>query len=227
MAAPTLYFLYNTTTDDIPYGGNGSPDSRWKLITITGTNPDMKVFTGGGINNGLPTPTAPLNSRDATIRPLTGRLPIPQTYIESPTEGHMVNVPLAGRTTNRYVFAVYVKGDITSDLYLEAWDDDNFNSFGTPVLSGTHDYPDSMLNTIATTYQTPIDNWTGTTLSGGWQTPASGTGVCLRGSLSRLRLKGQDSVSDEALYYNMYVYLPYDAPLFHNQPVEAFRYLYI
>lgn len=227
MAAPTLYFLYNSSSDDVEYTGNGMPDSRWKLITTSGSNPDLKVFTGGGINNGIPTPTAPLNTRDATIRPASGRLPIPQTFIESPTAGYMQHVPLAGRTTNRYVFAVHVEGSLTSDLYLEAWDDDNFNSVSLPVISGTNSYPDSMINAIATTYQTPVENWTGTTLSGGWQVPASGTGVCLRGSTSRLRLKGTDSVSDETLYYNMYIYLPWDAPLFHNQPVEAFRYLYV
>jgi len=227
MVAPTLYFLYNITTNDIPYTGTGSPNSQWKLVTISGAQPDIKVFTGGGINNGLTTPTAPYGSRDATIRPLTGRLPIPQTYIETVSDNIMYNVPLAGRTTNRYVFGVYVKGQITSDLYLEAWDNANFTTYGLPVLSGTNDYPDSMVNAIATTNQTPITNWTGTTLSGGWLMPVSGTGVCLRGSDSRLRLKGSDSINNETLYYNMYIHLPYDAELFHNQPVEAFRYLYV
>ena len=227
MAAPTLYFLYNSSTTDVPYTGTGGDAGVWKTININGSTPDVKVFTGGGINNGIPTPTAPLNTRDATIRPLTGRIPIPQTFIESTASGVMSYVPLAGKTTNRYVFAVYVEGTITSDLYLEAWDDENFTTYDLPVLSGTNDYPDSMVTAIATTNVTPISNWGGTTLSGGWLMPVSGTGVCLRGSDSRVRLKGTDSINNEALYYNMYINLPYDAPLFHNQPVEAFRYLYV
>jgi hypothetical protein len=227
MTAPILYFLYNKTETDTPYTGTGEETAQWGLITLSGTVPDIKVFTGGGINNDLPVPTAPYGSRDATIRPALGQMPIPQTYIESFANNIMTSVPLAGRTTNRYVFCVYVKGSITSDLYLEAWDDDSFASFILPVLSGTLNYSDSMVTAIATTYQTPNVSWEGTTLSGGWLMPASGTGVCLRGSTSRLRLKGQDAVEDEALYYNMYINLPYDAPLFHNQPVETFRYLYI
>ncbi len=227
MSEPKLKFFYNSTSTDTPYTGNGYEDSQWKYITVSGAVIDRKIFTGGGINNGLTTPTAPWMSRDATIRPLTGRVPIPQTFIEPTSSGLMHYVPLAGRTTGRYVFAVYVDGEITSDLYLESWDDNNFISYDLPVLSGTITYSDSMINAIATVDAAPPSNWAGTTLSGGADVPPVGTGVCLRGSTSRVRLKGTDNVQDEALYYNMFIYLPYDAPLFHNQPVEAFRYLYI
>jgi len=225
MVAPSLYFFYNSSTNDTAYMGNGEETSDWKLISVSGTI-DTKVFTGGGINNGLPVPTASYGSRDATIRPLGGRIPIPQIYIESVGKD-MVNVPLAGKNTNRYVFAVYVDGYITCDLYLECWDDNNFLTYDLPVLSGTNAYPDSMVNAYRTTSESPPSNWEGVTLSGAEEVPPANKGVCLKGSVSRLRLKGSDSISNEAVYYNMYVSLPYDAPLFHNQPVEAFRYLYI
>jgi len=227
MSEPKLTFFYNSTSNDTPYTGSGEEDSQWKFITISGAVPDRKIFTGGGINNRLPTPTAPWMSRDATIRPSSGRLPIPQTFIEPTSSGLMHHVPLAGRTTGRYVFAIYVDGEITSDLYLEAWDDANYISYGLPVLSGTAAYTDSMVNAIATVDSAPITNWQGVTLSGATEVPPTNFGVCLRGTDSRVRLKGFDSVTDEALYYNMFIYLPDDAPLFHNQPVEAFRYLYI
>lgn len=227
MSEPKLNFFYNSTSNETPYAGTGLEDEQWKYITVSGAVTDRKIFTGGGINNGLTTPTAPWMSRDATIRPIIDRIPIPQTFIEPTSSGLMHHVPLAGRTTGRYVFAIYVDGELTSDLYLEAWDDNNFISHDLPVLSGTTTYPDSMVNAISTTDNAPPYNWSGVTLSGGIEVPPVGTGVCLRGSDSRVRLKGTDNVQDEALYYNMFIYLPYDAPLFHNQPVEAFRYLYI
>jgi hypothetical protein len=227
MSEPKLTFLYNSTTTDTAYTGSGAADSQWKIITLSGATPDKKVFTGGGINNGLQVPESPLHSRDATIRPLSGRLVIPQVFIESTYDNKMVNVPLAGSNDGQHVFAIYVDGEVTSDLYVEYWDDTNFNTYDFPVLSGTITYSDSMVNAIATTSGSPPSNWKGVTLPEGWMMPPTGSGVCLRGSDSRLRLKGTDSVIDEALYYNMYVSLPYDSPLFHNQPIEAVRYLYV
>ena len=180
---------------------------------------DTKIFTGGGINGTISTPTATFGSRDATLRPLTNAYVIPQVFIESTIDNIMYNVPLAGRNTNRYAFGVYVDGYIASDLYLEAWDTSDFLTTYLPVISGTNDYPYSMLNAICTTDQAPPDDsWHGTTVSGA---------SCLSGFENRLRLKNADSVYNEAVYYNMYLLLPYDAPLFHNQPVEAFRYLYV
>ncbi len=227
MSEPIITFLYNTSAVDSPYLGTGEETEYWKKInTITGSGTaDLKVFTGGGINGAVSTPTAPYGSRDATIRPISGRIPIPQTFIESTNNNLMYNVPLAGQTTNRYVFCAYVEGYLSSDLYLECWDDSSLLTTSLAVLSGTATYSGSMINAIRTTTASPSPGWVGTTLSGS-MTVTSG-GVCLRGYDSRLRLKGADSVTNEALYYNMFVYLPYDAPLFHQQPVEAFRYTYI
>jgi len=227
MSEPKLSFFYNRTLTDTPYTGIGEPTTQWSKITISGVMSHRKIFTGGGINNGISTPEAPWGSRDATLRPSIGRIPIPQTFIEPIFSGNMVHVPLAGKTTGRYVFAVHVDGEITSDLYLEAWDDDNYISYTSPVLSGTLTYPDSMITAISTFNAAPPPNWEGVTLSGSADVPPNGKGVCLRGSNSRVRLKGTDNILNETLYYNIYVNLPFDSPLFHNQPIEAFRYLYI
>jgi len=227
MSEPIITFLYNTSLTDTSYTGTGEEVGNWKKInTTTGSGVvDVKVFTGGGINGTIPSPTAPYGSRDATLRPLAGCQVIPQTYIESYNDNIMRQVPLAGRTTNRYVFCVYVEGILTSDLYIECWDDSSLLTTSGTVLSGTVAYPGSMINAIRTTTAAPPSNWEGVTLSGSSEITTSG--VKLSGYESRLRLKGADSVQNEALYYNMYVYLPYDAPLFHSQPVEAFRYMYI
>ena len=133
----------------------------------------------------------------------------------------MYNVALAGKNTNRYVFGVYVDGEITSDLYLEAWDDDSFATTTSPVLAGTTAYPQSMINAIRTTASGAAAGWTGATASGTSQSNY------LRGYDNRVRLAGDDSSINETLYYNMYVSLPYDAGLFHGTPIIGFRYLYV
>ena len=218
MSEPILSFIYNTSNSDTPYTGTGEEVGPWQNIVLTGT-PDTKVFTDGGINGTIDTPTAAIGSRDATLRPLTGTTVIPQVFIESTSKGYMYNIPLAGRNTNRYVFGVFVDGDVSSDLYLEAWDTSDFLTTYLPAVSGTGTYPHSMINAIRTTDQTPPDSsWHGTTTSGA---------SCLEGFENRLRLKNADFIHNEAVYYNMYFLLPNDSPLFHNQPVESFRYLYV
>jgi len=222
MSEPILTFLYNYSKTDSPYAGSGGPDGNWKevyLSTASGVVSDRKVYTGGGIHHSLPTPTAPFGSREATIKPMVGIYPIPQIYIESEIDNVMYHVPLASGNpnTNRYVFGVYVDGLITSDLYLEMWDDVTFSTTSLPTLSGTLNYPHSVFNAIRTTDEAPPDNWTG----------ASGNAVYLAGYDNRLRLKGFDNIQNETLYYNMYAAIPWDLEFTHDQPVEAYRYLYI
>ena len=224
MSEPTLSFIYNYGSNDTGYGGTGGPSGDWKVITVTtsgGGTPDTLVFTGNGINAALPTPTATYGAREATIRPVAGTLTIPQTYIESEIDNIMYNVPLAGKNSNRYVFGVYIDGEITSDLYLEAWDDSSFATTTSPVLAGTASQPQSMINAIRTTQSGGPGNWTGATASGTSQSNY------LKGYDNRVRLAGDDSSINETLYYNMYVSLPYDATLFHGTPIIGFRYLYV
>ena len=102
------------------------------------------------------------------------------------------------------------------NYYLEYWDDDTFSSTDLPVLSGTSAYPHSMVNAIRTTAVAPPSDWTG----------ASTNASYLSGFSNRLALKNASSVVNEAVYFNIYISIPYDASLFHNQPVETFRYLY-
>ena len=227
MSEPILTFLYNHSTNDAPYLGTGGTFGDWKeifLATGSGVDPDRKVYTGGGIHQSLPTPTAPFGRREATLKPVSGVYPVPQIYIESVIDNIMYHVPLASGqpNTNRYVFGVYVDGLITSDLYLEMWDDINFSTHTLPTLSGSINYPHSVFNAISTTGFAPPEGWTGATVSG-----ASAGAVCLAGYENRLRLKGADTIQNETLYYSMYAAIPWDLAFTHDQPVESYRYLYI
>jgi hypothetical protein len=212
MAAPTLSFIYNRGADTA-YSGTGGQDADWYLIDVS---QDKKIYTGGGILGTLPVPTAPAGTRDATVRPAFGTYVVPQIYIETPAL--MYHVPLASGNpnTNRYVFGVYVDGTITSDLYLEYWDDNTFTTTDLPVLSGSVSYPYSMVNAIRTTNGAPPGSWSG----------GSTDGAYVSGFNPKLPLKDASSVANEAVYFNIYVRIPSDASLFHNEPIEAYRYLY-
>lgn len=221
MSEPILTFLYNYSETDAAYTGTGGPDGDWKeiqLATGSGVNSDTKVYTGGGIHQSLPTPTATYGSREATLRPVSGLYSVPQIYIESDADTIMYHVPLASGqpNTNRYVFGVYVDGQTESDLYLEMWDDVTFATTDIPTLSGSVNYPHSCFNAIRTTSSAPPALWTG----------ASTDAEYLAGYNNRLRLKGSDSILNEAVYFSMYAAIPWDLEFTHDTPIEAYRYLY-
>jgi hypothetical protein len=212
MAAPILSFIYNRGADTV-YSGTGGQDADWYLIDVS---QDKKIYTGGGILGTLPVPTAAAGTRDATVRPAFGTYVVPQIYIETPSLMYHVPTASGNPNTNRYVFGVYVNGTITSDLYLEYWDDNTFTTTDLPVLSGSVNYPYSMVNAIRTTNGAPPGGWSG----------GSADGAYLSGFSPKLALKDASSVANEAVYFNIYTRIPFDAELFHNEPIEAYRYLY-
>jgi hypothetical protein len=220
MAEPTLSFIYNTSSTDATYSGTGQATGNWRVISV---NTDTLVFTGGGILGELPTPTAATGSRDATIKPAAQSYVIPQAFVDDTTI--MYNVPLAGygpassQGPYRYPFGVYVNGSMNSDLYLEAWDDATFSTTTSEVLTGTaNSSNESFVNAIRTTNNAPP--W-----SPGW-TGSDTRAEYLRGTSRRLPLKNASAITDEAVYYNIYIRLETDTTTFHNTPVLGFRYLY-
>lgn len=218
MSEPTLSFIYNYSEVDAPYGGTGGAYGDWKEIRTT-SPADIKVYTGGGIHQSLETPTASYGRREATIKPSVGTYPVPQIYIESENDNIMYHVPLASGqpNSNRYVFGVYVDGEMTSDLYLEMWDDNTFSTTNIPTLSGSVNYPHSIFNAIKTTNGPPLSNWTGD----------STDATYLAGYSNRLGLKGSDSIINETLYFSIYAAIPFDLEFTHDTPIEGYRYLYI
>lgn len=224
MSEPILSFLYNVSDDDAPYSGNGGSYGTWQEIyVVTATNisgvSDTKVYTGGGIHQCVETPTAPFGRREATIKPASGSLPIPQIFIESGNDDIMYHVPLASGqpNTNRHVFGVYVDGYMASDLYLEMWDDNTFATATIPTLIGTTNFPHSVFNAIKTTDEAPPENWTGDSPNASY----------LGGYSNRLGLKGVDSIQNEIMYYSLYAAIPWDLVFTHDQPIEGYRYLYV
>lgn len=217
MAAPSLTFIYNISTSDTPYAGLGDPNYG----VIDPLN-DLVVFTGGGIDDvdkNMGDATLTSGTRSATIRPSSTSYIIPYTYVES--GANMYRVYMAGQSyggqPRRYAFGVSVSGTISSDLYLEAWDDNSFSTYDLPVLSGTaNSGNESFVNAIRTTDTVPPVSWDG-----------SDTGAAfLRGQMDRVGLDNSSSITDKEVYFNVYVQLETDTVTFHNTPVFGFRYLY-
>jgi len=215
MAVPTIYFLFNKTSNDIPYSGSGESNATYSGINI---NSETLVFTGGGIDDSvLTTPTAASGTRSSTIRPSVSSYVIPETYVEDASL--MTHIPLVGHNVNRYSMCVYVNGYASSDIYLEAWDDNTFSTTNLAVLQGsTNSSDESYINAIRTTGGSPP--W-----GPGWNGGDTGAAY-LRGTDDRVALANASSVTDQALYYNIYIRLETDSSTFHNEPVLAFRYLY-
>ncbi len=215
MAVPTISFLYNKNAVDIPYGGTGAADSNYNVINI---NSDRFIFSGGGIDDSvLTTPTCASGTRSYTIRPSVSSYVIPETYVEDVSL--MTHIPLVGHNVNRYCMCVYVNGYASSDIYLEAWDDNTFSTTALAVLQGSSNSGnESYMNAIRTTGGAPP--W-----GPGWNGGDTGAAY-LRGTSDRVALANASSVTDQALYYNIYVRLETDSSTFHDEPVLAFRYLY-
>ncbi len=216
MAEPTIYFLYNKTSNDVAYTGVGASDSNYNVIDI---NNEKVIFTGGGIDDTILTePTCVSGTRSPTIRPSVSAYIIPETYIEDASV--MTHIPLVGHNNNRYSMCLYVNGTASSDIYLEAWDDNTLSTTTLEVLQGSaNSSNESYVNAIRTTDQvTPIYPWNGGSGSYG--------SAYLRGTGDRTPLKGSSPIANESLYYNIYIKLQTDSATFHNTPVLAARYLY-
>ena len=174
------------------------------------------VFTGGGILGSIATPTCASGTRDATIRPSVAPYIIPQTFIEKPDL--MYEACNCGRNSFIYAMAVRIDGYMSSDLYLEAFDDNSFSTTDLEVLYGTDETGfESFVNAIRTTDQTPAMAWNGTSTGAAY----------VRGTEHRVPLGNASTLTDTTVYYNIYIELPTDCSTFHATPVIAFRYLYI
>lgn len=216
MAEPTITFGFrhsNATDVAWPFNGTNDPEqSGWKEMTPA---TDTIVFTGGGILGTLATPTVASGTRDATIKPSVSSYVIPQTYVEI----DQMYITYAGYNTNRYTFSAYVYGTASSDLYLEAWDDNSFSTTDIELLQGTtNNGNNSCVNAIRTTAASPPWPWDGSDVAAAY----------LRGSGTayRVALANASSVTDQAVYWNIYIELPTDISTFHVTPCLAIRYLY-
>ena len=214
MSEPTITFAFNHAGSDAPWGYTGSGNTNVNGYRAIDPNVNTLVFTGGGILGSLPTPTTASGSRDATIRPSVSSYVIPQLFVE---QDIMYIAALVGANTNRYTMAVRIDGTATSDLYLEAFDDNTLSTTDLEILQGTSNSGNnSFVNAIRTTSVEPPSDWNGNSPGAAY----------LRGTDHRVGLNNTATITDSTVYYNIYIRLETDCSTFHVQPVLAFRYLY-
>lgn len=213
---PTITFAFNHAGSDAPWSYFGYDGEETNKDGFRAISPftDLLVWTGGGILGSLPTPTTTSGSRDATIRPSVSPYVIPQLFVE---QDIMYHCALVGKNTNRYTMAVRITGTATSDLYLEAWDDNSLSTTGLEILIGTtNSSNNSFINAIRTTAVGPPSDWNGN----------SSGAAYLRGTDHRVALDNSATITDSTVYYNIYIELPTDVSTWHINPILAFRYLY-
>ena len=212
---PTITFAFNhNAASDTPWSYTGTGDPNVGGYRVIEPSTDLLVFTGGGILGSLPTPTTISGSRDATIRPSITSYVIPQLFVE---QDQMYHAQFVGANTNRYVMAIRIDGTATSDLYIEAFDDNSMSSTDLEILSGTtNSSNNSFINAIRTTSSNPPSDWNGN----------SSGAAYLRGTEHRVGLNNSATITNSTVYYNIYIELPTDVSTWNVQPVLAFRYLY-
>jgi hypothetical protein len=233
MAEPYLRFIYNHSNNDAAYdfytGNQGS--SNWLQIT---PGVDKVIFTGGGIDDWNPhligdetQMTLASGSRSPTIRPAVTSYIIPHVFVESGST--MYRVPSASNlgtpNTKAYAFGVSVSGTIEGQLYLEAWDDFSFSTFADEVLTGSpNSSNESHVNAINTDAAKASN---GGVMPYPWNGGTTG-GAYLRGDSDRVAFQGTllTHITDEVVFFNVYIRLETDSVTFHNTPVFGFRYLY-
>ena len=219
MAAPNVFFFFNSGSGDAtPHEAGSGANDDWTLITV-GSAGHTLVFTGDGINDGDAT-----GERDTVIIPAAGSLEIDKTFIDN---GSIVDqVPLAGTDQgqqsggdNRYVFCIYFDGETASAPYLEMWDDSDHDSIANQSL-GAGTPADSMVKGIVTTAGAPGSaNWVG---------HPDQINMAGSGNDNRLDLNAGSSIGSAGanIYWNQCCRVPSTASPFSDTPVTSLRFTY-
>lgn len=217
MALPNRYWLYNNSANDGANSGNasggaGASSSNWVVIDLVN---DALLFLDDQQTDGDPSS----GTKYPVIKPESGSLEAPKTFVKDNSAAIYDQVPLAGTTAGgqsggnkRYVFAIYFDGATAGKPYLEAWNtsahaasDSAFLGAGTPA--------NSTLRAIATTDAVPGSaTWSGT--------PLAGTG-------SRVELDDAALAGAANVYFNIKQVIPSTfTPQASSDLVLALRFLY-
>jgi hypothetical protein len=222
MSLPNRYWLFNNTSNDgantgNASGGAGASSSNWVVIDLVN---DALLFLDDQQTDG----DAISGTKYPLIKPESGDLEAPKTFVKDNSEAIYDQVPLAGTTNGeqdggntRYVFAIYFDGAIAGIPYLEAWDDSDHDSIWSPFLGGNGEDEsspeDSTLLAVSTTDAVPGSaTWAGTPLAG---------------TDSRIELDDAPLAGAQNVYFNIKQIIPSTfTALSSSDLVLALRFLY-
>lgn len=180
---------------------NSSTDSSYASAPsnfISVADDDSFIISDGSdsVKNNAAIPTdeqlnlaAPLIS--ATLPVIVGKY-----FLADVSAGLLKEIYLAGNQNKQYVFCCSFDGATSSEPVLEAWDNDDMDTY-TSVCLGTGTPNQSWYKAVCTTTSTPGADWTGTPLAG-------------NGSSNIVQLNnGSGALSGASdLYFNFKVIIP-------------------
>lgn len=217
MALPNRYWLYNNSANDgantgNATGGAGGASSNWVVIDLVN---DALLFLDDQQTDG----DSSTGTKYPIIKPESGSLEAPKTFVKDNSAAIYDQVPLAGTTdgeqsggNTRYVFAIYFDGATAGIPYLEAWDDSDHDAI-TSAFLGAGTPANSTILAVATTDAVPGSaTWAGTPLAG---------------TDSRVELDNAPLAGAQNVYFNIKQVIPYTfTPLADSNLVLALRFLY-
>ncbi len=161
------------------------------------------------------------------IKPESGSLEAPTTFVKDNSESVYDQVPLAGTINGgqsggntRYPFSIYFDGATAGKPYLEAWDNSDHDSNVDPFLGGYYESEEwhanpanSTIKAVSTTNAAPGSaTWAGTPLAG---------------TDSRIELDDAPLASSQNVYFNIKQVIPSTfSPRSSTDVVLALRFLY-
>jgi len=155
-----LILRVNITSTDDSYANH--PENYINL-----DDDDYLIFSGGSdaVKDGEDLPTELELNRAATVVSAIDSVEVAKYFLADYSENLLREIINAGLVAKRYVFAASFDGATATEPTLEAWDDDDCDTYiltclgaGTPNLS--------WYKAIVTTYSTPSAPWAGVSLAG-------------------------------------------------------------
>ncbi len=191
MATNLLVRINNSLTDGT-YAANPS-----NYVTLD-TAKDYFIFSQGSatVADGQAIPSQDDLNRAGVVISAVSAVTVPKYFLADVSVNLLKEIKLSGNNSNRYVFCASFDGATASEPILEAWDDDNLNTYTLTCLgAGTPN--SSWFKAICTTHSAPSYGWAGTPLAG---TGASNS-VLLNGGLGALTVATD-------LYFNLKIIIP-------------------
>jgi hypothetical protein len=183
------YTGYDVARDSVPSG----EEYYIELESI-----DYLIFTAGSddVQEGEDLPSTEELNRAGTLLSDVDPTVVAHYLLADVSEDLLREAHLAGRANNRYVFCAAFDGATASEPVLEAWDDENRDSYESICL-GAGVPASSWYKAVCTTNASPGLNWTGTPLAG----DGSSNVVLLNGGAGALS-------GAKDLYFNFHEYIP-------------------
>lgn len=163
--ATTMTLRVNRSSNDVAYADQISGQDYY---TSFEAGVDKFYFSEGSaaVADGEVIPSeAELNRAAINLSLITVDYEVPHYFLGDVSADLLREIALAGSEDYQYVFCCSFDGETASEPQLEAWDDDDLDSFVSQAL-GLGTPANSWYRAICTTTSSPGVSWSGTPLAG-------------------------------------------------------------